>query len=70
MVGQGWFMKKPRYHDLPGNYLRPSRKPKPNFPGSFGFKLFLFCLLVFIAVFTLDAQHVQISFLARAVAAG
>ena len=58
-------MKKPRYNDLPRNYLRPARKPKPNFPGSFWFKLFLFCLLVFIAVFMLDAKHVQIPFLSK-----
>ena len=58
-------MKKPNYHDLPRNYLRPTRKPKPNFPGSFGVKLFLFCLLTFLAVFMLDARHVQIPFLSR-----
>ena len=58
-------MKKPRYHDLPWQYLRPVRKPKPSFPGSFGFKLFLFFILVFIAVFLLDQRHVQIPYLSR-----
>ena len=58
-------MKKPRYHDQAGQYLRPFRKAKPNFPGSFGVKVLLFCLLVFIAVFMLDAKHVQIPFLSK-----
>ena len=56
-------MTKRDYHDLPRNYLRPTRKVKPNFPGSFGFKLLLFCLLVFIAVFMLHAKHATIPFL-------
>ena len=58
-------MKKPRYHDQSGQYLRPFRKAKPNFPGSFGFKLFLFCLLVFIAVFLLDQKDVQMPYLSK-----
>jgi hypothetical protein len=58
-------MKEPRYHDLAGNYLRPVRKPKPNFPGAFGLKLFLFCLLVFVAVFLLNQKNVQIPYLSK-----
>ena len=53
------------YHDLPRNYLRPTRKPKPNFPGSFGVKPFLFCLMVFVGVFMLDQRHVHIPYLSR-----
>ena len=58
-------MKKPRYHDLPRPYLRPVRKPKPNFPGSFGFKVFLLFILVFIAVFLLDQRNLQIPYVSR-----
>lgn len=58
-------MDKLPYHDLPQSYLRPIRKAKPNFPGSFGVKLFLFCVIVFIGVFMLDQRHVQIPYVSK-----